>query len=132
MASRLENLASTGAIKAEPADEAEVRGLVAAGLARLNDADVESLSLESRFDLAYNAAHALSLAALRRKGYRPANRYVVFQVLPETTGLGPDVWRVLAKAHDARNKVEYTGAGEVDARLLIDLIQAAKRVAAKL
>jgi hypothetical protein len=25
-------------------------------------------SLESRFDLAYNAAHALSLAALRRAG----------------------------------------------------------------
>jgi len=32
------------------------------------------LSLEGRFDLAYNAAHALALAALRHRGYRSDNR----------------------------------------------------------
>ena len=63
-------------------------------LARLADAHNDALSLESRFDLAYNAAHALSLAALRRGGYRARHRYIVFQVLPHTLGLGPEVWRV--------------------------------------
>lgn len=35
------------------------------------------------FDLAYGAAHALCLAALRHHGYRPSQRYIVFQVLLE-------------------------------------------------
>jgi hypothetical protein len=90
-----------------------------------NDAN----SLDSRFDLAYGAAHALCLAALRRHGFRPAKRYIVFQVLPETLALGPEVWRVLAKAHDVRNRTEYEGALDVDVRLVADLIDACRRVA---
>jgi hypothetical protein len=82
-------------------------GLVRSGLARLNDAERESNSLDSRFDLAYSAAHALCLAALRHHGFRSSKRYIVFQVLPDTLGLGPEVWRVLSKAHDTRNRTEY-------------------------
>ena len=95
----LERLARIGQLKVEPAAEGEVEGLRRSGEHRLADAARSDLSLESRFDLAYNAAHALALAALRRLGYRSDNRYLVFQVLPHTLGLGPDVWRVLAKAH---------------------------------
>jgi hypothetical protein len=69
----------------------------------------EANSLESRFDLAYNAAHALPLAALRRTGYRAANRHIVFQVFPHTLGVGPEVWRVLARCHELRNRGEYEG-----------------------
>lgn len=54
----------------------------APGRVRLKDAANATLGLESRFDLAYNAAHALSLAALRWHGYRSENRYLVFQTLP--------------------------------------------------
>lgn len=61
----LENLVRTGQLQHEPVAIAEVRALVASGEARLADARNPSLALESRFDLAYNAAHALSLAALR-------------------------------------------------------------------
>ena len=86
------------------------------------------LSLESRFDLAYNAAHALALAALRRLGYRSANRYLVFQTLSHTLGLPPTTWRVLAKAHESRNLAEYEGVLAVDERLVTDLIDAAKMV----
>jgi hypothetical protein len=85
MASPLENLAGPGkALREEPPDAAEIEGLIRSGKARLHDASQAQLSLESRFDLAYNAAHALCLAALRRKGYRASNRYIVFQVLPHT------------------------------------------------
>ncbi|MFD2452696.1 hypothetical protein [Ideonella paludis] len=93
------------------------------------DAANTALAIESRFDLAYNAAHALCLAALRAKGYRASNRYIVFQVLPHTLGLGPAVWRVLDLCHNKRNLGEYEGLLEVDERLVGDLIAAAQQVA---
>jgi hypothetical protein len=94
MTSPLENLCGPGKpLTHEPKDKREFAGLKRSALARLKDAGNPSNSLESRFDLAYNAAHALSLAALRHHGYRSANRYIVFQVLPHTLGLGPEVWR---------------------------------------
>jgi hypothetical protein len=112
MTSPLENLSGPGKpLKAELPDAKEYAGLIRSGLVRLADAGNAALSLESRFDLAYNAAHALCLAALRRHGYRSDNRYIVFQLLPHTLGLGPEVWRVLAKCHDMRNRSEYEGLG---------------------
>lgn len=130
MTSALENLAGPGKpLVAEPPDEAQVLGLQRSGLARLGDARHPALSLESRFDVAYNAAHALCLAALRRKGYRARHRYIVFQVLPHTLGLGPEVWRVLAKAHDVRNLAEYEGDVDVEERLVLDVISACEVVA---
>ena len=102
------------------------------GLVRLADSKREANSLESRFDLAYNAAHALCLAALRRAGYRATNRYIVFQALPHTLGLGPDVWRVRDRCHKIRNQSEYEGELLVDDRIVIDVISACDAVAAAL
>ena len=131
MSSPLENLAGPGKpLLPEPADDAEVAGLLRSGRARLADAGNDALSLESRFDLAYNAAHALCLAALRRHGYRARHRYIVFQVLPHTLGLGPRCGRVLAKAHDLRNLAEYEGHVDVEARLVQDVISACRKVSA--
>ncbi|MFA5597325.1 MAG: hypothetical protein WDA26_07140 [Pusillimonas sp.] len=82
MTSAFESLSGPGkALRAEPPDKREFEGLIRSGHARLNDALNTSLSIESRFDLAYNAAHALCLAALRWHGYRPSNRYVVLLAL---------------------------------------------------
>ncbi len=136
MTSKLDNLTGHGKpLAAEPPDRAEFAGLVKSGSARLKDAANTSLSLESRFDLAYNAAHALCHAALRRHGFRAQHRYIVFQVLPETLGLGPEVWRILAKAHDVRNVAEYQGDLDVESRFVSDLVtdtQAAAGAAAAL
>lgn len=128
----LDRLVGIGVLHAEPRAADEFAGLVRSGLARLRDGGNGTLAMESRFDLAYNAAHALCLAALRWHGYRPANkRYVVFQALPDTLGLGPEVWRVLAKAHDVRNRSEYEGAQDIDPRLVTDLLAASALVAQK-
>ena len=90
MPSVFENLCGAGKpLKAEPPDAREFAGLKRSGLARLKDAGTALLSLESRFDLGYNAAHALCFAALRWHGYRSSNRYIVFQLLPHTLGLAP-------------------------------------------
>jgi hypothetical protein len=69
--SPLDRLAGPGSVLAKEApDPKEFEGLVRLGPARLKDAENEANSLESRFDLAYGAAHALCLAALRHHGYR--------------------------------------------------------------
>ena len=81
----LNNLAKMGLLKPEPPDQTEVNGLVGSGTKRLKDASNKAISDESRFDLAYNAAHALALAAMRWHGFRPDNkRYIVFQALEHT------------------------------------------------
>src|SRR2546430_12089011 len=129
--SPLDRLAGPGNVLAKEAPDAkEFAGLVRSGLARLKDAESETNSLDSRFDLAYSAGHALCLAALRHRGYRPTKRYIVFQVLPDTLGLGPEVWRILAKCHDLRNRTEYEGALDIDERIVIDLIAACRTVSA--
>jgi len=130
--SPLERLAGPGNVLGKEAPDAqEFDGLVRSALARLKDAESETNSLESRFDLAYGAAHALCLAALRHHGFRASKRFIVFQVLPDTLGLGPEVWRVLSKCHDMRNRTEYEGVLDVDDRLVLDLIGACRKVAGK-
>ena len=124
----LDNLVKIGQLKQEPPAAGEIEGLQRSGEARLADAANSDLSLESRFDLAYNAAHALALAALRRLGYRSTNRYLVFQTLSHTLGLPPATWRVLAKGHESRNVAEYEGQLSVDVRLVDDMIAAATTV----
>lgn len=132
MPSALEKLCgSNRPLKAEPPDAREFAGLVRAAEARLIDANNASLALESRFDLAYNAAHGLCLAALRWHGFRSNHRYIVFQLLPHTLGLGPTVWRVLSECHEVRNLGEYEGDLNVDERLVTDLVAACRAVAAK-
>lgn len=105
MTSPLERLAGPGkALVAEPPDPKEFAGLKRSGLARLKDAGNTAVSLDGRFDLVYNAAHALALAALRYRGFRPGNRYIVFQVLPHTLGIGPEVWRIGEGPRDSQSR----------------------------
>ena len=133
MISALERLTGpNGSLVAEPPDDKEIAGLLKSGNARLCDARNKSLALESRFDLAYNAAHSLCLAALRRCGYRARHRYIVFQALPHTLGLGPEVWRVLDKCHHLRNVAEYEGTLDVSERIVADLVAACETVAAEI
>ena len=63
----LENLLRSGGLKAEPPDCTECEGLMRSGKDRLRDAGTAQLSFSSRFDLAYNAAHAIALTAYAYK-----------------------------------------------------------------
>ena len=121
----LERLADLGHLKRERPGRTEFEGLVHGAEVRLADARRTELSRASRFDLAYNAAHALALAALRWHGYRADKRYFVFQALPHTLGTSAPTWRLLAKCHQERNQTEYEGLGEVDEALLTGLVEAA-------
>ncbi|HUP25669.1 MAG TPA: hypothetical protein VNB06_22345 [Thermoanaerobaculia bacterium] len=122
----LERLVEIGKLTREPPSRVEHEGLVRSGKARLEDARKEELSPESRFDLAYGAAHAFSLAALRWHGYRSDSRYLVFQAVVHTLQASAATSRILAKCHEQRNMAEYEGVVEIDERLLTDLLSAAE------
>ena len=126
----LENLAKIGKLKKERVSQEEFNNLVSSGRERLADAR-KPLAIVSRFDLAYNASHALALAALRWHGYRSENRYLVFQCLQHTIGLTPEYWRVLALCHERRNLAEYQGHLDVEEKLIADLIRVTEIVIEK-
>lgn len=124
MIEQLENLVRTGGLKAEPPDANESAGLLRSAVDRLKDAHNSALSFASRFDLAYNSAHALALYALRQKGYRSDKRYLVFQCLAHTADVSKIQIRIFALCHERRNLAEYEGYLDIDEKLLAELLQA--------
>ena len=120
----LENLVRSGGLKAEPPDRKECEGLLRSATDRLKDAHSSALSFASRFDLAYNAAHALALTAMRLQGFRSDRRYLVFQCLVHTLGLNKIQVRLFALCHERRNLAEYEGYMDVDETLLAELLAA--------
>ena len=128
---QLDNLVRIGQLKKEAASSDEVAGLARSGEARLADCKNNTLSKESRFDLAYNAAHALALTALRAAGYRAEHRYLVFQCTQHTVDLPNELWRVLDDAHRKRNMAEYEGGLDIDDGLLDALIRVTDELAVR-
>jgi len=124
--SNLENLARAKQLNAEAPSAEQIGRLLASAEAQLRDSGNAALAAPSRFALAYNAAHALALAALRAAGYRPSSaghRKIVFQVLDATAGAPPALWRALDRYHDRRNASEYEGAPPASAVEAEDLIR---------
>lgn len=67
---KLDNLVNINQLKIEPPDQNEFDGMLKSAKGRLQDAQLEGLPEDGRFSLAYGAAHALALAAMRWHGYR--------------------------------------------------------------
>lgn len=125
---KLDNLVNINQLKIEPPDQNEFDGMLKSAKGRLQDAQLEGLSEDGRFSLAYGGAHALALAAMRWHGYRSENRYLVFQCLEVTVGLENAKWRVLDKCHKQRNLAEYEGHLEITPQLLQELIDIAEEL----
>jgi len=119
----LENLVKIGKLKVDQSTGNEVMGLIQRGLVKIEDFKHPGLSIETRFDIIYGAAHALCLAALKNAGYRSESRYIVFQCAQHTIGLEPEYWRVMSDAHRQRNVAEYEGYIEVNEQLLEALVR---------
>ena len=124
----LQNLQKIGKLKAEPPNQVEFDGLLRSAKRKLPDAENETLSADSRFILAYDAAHSLALAALRWHGFRSENRYIVFQALGHTVSFPTDKWRFLDHCHHKRNVALYDGSYFEDEQLIKDLIAVAKEL----
>ncbi len=129
---KLENLVKTRQIKAEAPDPTEVQSFVRAAKAKIHDSKNLDLSLESRFELSYSAAHSLALAALRRLGYRSENRIIVFQCLPHTLSVDKIQTRILGDIHNRRNLAAYEGEFEVSEQMVESLIRIVDDLLARL
>ncbi len=124
----LDNLVNIGRLKAEDATRKEFEGMLASASRSLGDAQNDDIETDSKFELAYGAAHRFALAALRHQGYRSENRITVFQTLAHTLGTNSADIQTLLKAHNERNLAEYQGRVDIDKKLVADLIGAAKRL----
>lgn len=128
MSSSLQNLARAKQLNAEPPSATQIGRLLKSAETQLADSRNTALAAHSRFSLAYNAAHAFALAALRAAGYRPSSaghRKIVFQVLGATAGAPPALWLALDRYHDRRNASEYEGAPPASAVEAEDIIRLA-------
>jgi hypothetical protein len=99
----LDKLVQIRLLKVESPTQDELDNFIAHADRKLADAALPGLSASGRFEFAYTAAHALSLAALRANGYRPGDgpghRAVVFQSLVHTIGASTQMSSTLNRYH---------------------------------
>jgi hypothetical protein len=78
------------------------------------------------------------MPAILSTRWRAASISLTTQVMPSAwlrfaiAVSAPEVWRILAKAHELRNLGEYEGDLNVDERIVADMIGACRAVAEKL
>lgn len=109
----LENLVGKG-LQQEPGSPEELRRFLNKIAIKLADAQSETLSLDSRFDLAYEALLQIGLAALRANGYRPDSRgghhLIALQTLNTTIGYPREKLRLLDEFRRQRATGLYDGS----------------------
>jgi hypothetical protein len=108
----LENLLKIGQLKVHSTDRLEVGRLLEAARRNLTDAEVEAISLETRFDAAYKVIMQVALVALLANGYRADSRghhQLMIQSLPLTVGMSKDRMLVLDAMRRKRNAADYLG-----------------------
>ena len=96
------------------ADRQLIDRLLAAAARNILDAEIDSLSNENRFDVAYKAIMQLANAALQAQGYRtltskPGHHQVMIQSLPRTCGLEQSRMIVMDAMRKQRNISDYAG-----------------------
>jgi hypothetical protein len=128
----LENLLRIGRIKEHPPNAGEIQKLLAAARRSLKDARVQEISLELRFDAAYNAILQAALVALMANGYRPdtnqpGHHVTVLQLLPKTMGLPGGRLAVLDTLRRKRNLANYIGE-DIDEGSLKQCVKEAERL----
>ena len=109
----LDNLVGRGLEKAGT-DKAEISRYLAKIRRKLEDSKKRSISLDSRFDIAFEALLQIALAALRANGYRTTtdagHQQLAIQLLPKSLGIEPGEIRAL----DEYRKKRSIGLFEAD------------------
>jgi hypothetical protein len=128
----LENLLQTGQLKEHPVDGKEIRKLLTAARRSLKDAGVDQISLELRFDAAYNSILQSALVALMVNGYRPStnqpgHHMTIIQLLPKTLGIPGKRLAVLDTLRRKRNVTNYIGE-DIDDGSFLQCVKEAERL----
>lgn len=111
----LENLIGKG-LESEPAEAEEIQRLLKKIDTRLTDANHAGISLESRFDLAYEALLQLAVTALRANHLRVTSRgghhALAMQTLDSSIGYPKEKLRLLDRFRQMRSTGLYDGTFE--------------------
>ncbi len=109
----LDNLVGKTLEKIEP-DSAAIMRLLNSADRNIQDAHVNQVSDENRFDAAYKSIMQLANAALQANGFRtlsskPGHHMTMIQSLPLTMGLDSDTMIILDTLRKQRNVADYSG-----------------------
>ena len=122
----LETLLGRGLLP-EATDADEMGRFLAKITAKLADCQSQSISLESRFDIGYEALLQCGLAALRARGLRPDSKgghhIMALQTLPTTIGFPKEKIRLFDAFRKQRAAGLYDGSfnpSEAELRALIE------------
>lgn len=109
----LDNLVGKG-LQTEPSDAQEIARFLAKIETKLLDSCSGLISLDSRFDIAYEALLQVGLAALRANGLRPDSRgghhVLALQTLSSTIGYPREKLRVIDEFRRQRAAGLYDGS----------------------
>ncbi|HWZ50250.1 MAG TPA: hypothetical protein VNW54_02185 [Granulicella sp.] len=123
----LEKWAEYGWLKAEPSSPEEIRDLFGIVTRALNDAKVEAISDDLRFQATFSAALTAANIALRASGYRTrvqtGHHQKIVESLELTVKADPKLIQKLKVFSKKRNATSYDAAGSVSEQ---DLEQAIK------
>lgn len=95
-------------------DKGQVAKLLSAAQRNIDDAQLEGLSAENRFDAAYKAIMQLAMLALNANGFRtltskPGHHQTAIQTLTLTVALPTQKVIVLDALRKQRNLADYSG-----------------------
>jgi len=131
----LDNLVGRGLEKAQ-ADQDELSRYLERIRRKLADSRQTNISLDSRFDVAFEALLQIALAALRARGYRTASgaghQQLAIQALPKTIGIPSGEVRALDEFRKRRSAGLYLAEFEPSAAEVEALVAAADRLQKRL
>jgi hypothetical protein len=110
----LDNLVSIGTLQRANIDHGAIHRLVIAAGRHLNEARLEEISSDTRFDLAYKCILKVAMAGLAAEGYRtsqnqPGHHQTAIQCLVWTLGIPTPSLIALDALRKQRNISEYAG-----------------------
>jgi len=127
----LDNLIGRGLEEAET-DRQELARYLDRIRRKLADSRQTNISLDSRFDVAFEALLQIALAALRARGYRTTSgaghQQLAIQALPKTIGIPPGEVRTLDEFRKRRSAGLYLADFEPSAAEVEALVAAADRL----
>jgi hypothetical protein len=127
----LDNLIGRG-LEREATDHTEIGRFLAKIERKLADARSSAISLDSRFDLAWEAVLQVGLTALRAHGLRTTSQAghqaLAIQTLDKTIGVDKDAIRLLETFRKNRSAGLYEGSFEPSQAEVESLIRAAAKL----
>ena len=113
----LKELLAEGRLRPHRSSRREIRDLLRVADRDLKDAAVKAISIDLRFQTAYQAALQLATIVLASSGYRAigqGHHWATFKVLPELLGQEfQEIADYLDQCRGKRNLSDYDRAGEI-------------------